>query len=195
MDDCCANWGGFLLRAEWMAENDWWWCVYDLLNDEIQVASSNDQTGGCFTGEIARKEAEKAAKEYLRVEIFMQRDLENDNNAISKYISDLKILDARLFHVIKSLADKLNLDHLSARELLAESKEWEAELKASHQLTQHFLDVCAEDADEVKIEDGRVTSVTFNLKKEESERLPPIQTNSKPLTIWQRIKQRFTKKP
>ena len=39
-DDCLARWEGLLLRAEWMDDDYWWWCVYDMEKDEIQIEAS-----------------------------------------------------------------------------------------------------------------------------------------------------------
>jgi hypothetical protein len=66
-DDCIANWAGLILRAEWMNENNWWWCVYDALNGKIQIDSSNNYKNHYKNGESARKKAEQIAKEYLKV--------------------------------------------------------------------------------------------------------------------------------
>ncbi|UPL48525.1 hypothetical protein [Hymenobacter sublimis] len=65
-DDCLARWCGLLLRAEWMEEEYWWWCVYDMqAENEPQIASSNDYEGEWTSGEQARAEAENVARRYL----------------------------------------------------------------------------------------------------------------------------------
>lgn len=65
-DDCAADWAGLLLRAEWMDEKWWWWCVYDMQDvNETQIDSSNHYEESCMGGETARTRAENAARKYL----------------------------------------------------------------------------------------------------------------------------------
>ena len=64
-DDCTAVWAGFLLRAEQMDVDDWWWCVYDGDGRADPVAASNYERRRCTTGEAARAAAERAAKRFL----------------------------------------------------------------------------------------------------------------------------------
>jgi hypothetical protein len=66
-DDCSAEWAGLLLRAEWMDEDYWWWCVYDMEKDEIQIDSSNEYLERVVGGEAARKKAEETAKKYFGI--------------------------------------------------------------------------------------------------------------------------------
>ena len=66
-DDCTATWAGLMLRAEWMDEDFWWWCVYDMEKDEVQVDTSNNYSESFLGGDIARKKAEEVAKKYLDV--------------------------------------------------------------------------------------------------------------------------------
>lgn len=66
-DDCTAKWAGLMLRAEWMNGNNWWWCVYDMQKDEIQIDSSNNYSESFTNGETSRKKAEEVAKKYLNV--------------------------------------------------------------------------------------------------------------------------------
>jgi len=66
-DDCTARWVGLMLRAEWMDKDYWWWCVYDMEKDEIQIDSSNNYSERFLSGEIARNKAEEIAKKYLSV--------------------------------------------------------------------------------------------------------------------------------
>ena len=64
-DDCTALWAGFMLRAEWMDDGYWWWCVYEDGSSE-QVASPDDcEAEPCSTGEAARRAAERAARRLL----------------------------------------------------------------------------------------------------------------------------------
>ena len=52
-DDCTAKWSGLMLRAEWMDEDYWWWCVYDVLDNENQIDSSNEYDERFIGGEVA----------------------------------------------------------------------------------------------------------------------------------------------
>lgn len=65
-DDCTARWAGLMLRAEEMDDNRWWWCVYDMQNDEIEIDSSNNYHFELKHGKSARHQAEKVAREYLK---------------------------------------------------------------------------------------------------------------------------------
>ena len=65
-DDCTARWRGLLLRAEWMDDEIWWWCVYDENGEEIASSNSPDAQQ-CTTGEYARGAAERSARLYLGV--------------------------------------------------------------------------------------------------------------------------------
>jgi hypothetical protein len=49
--DCKAIWAGLMLRAEWMDEDYWWWCVYDMEKEEIQIDSSNNYLESFLSGE------------------------------------------------------------------------------------------------------------------------------------------------
>jgi len=64
-DDCLSHWNGLLLRAEWMDDDYWWWCVYDMEDNENQIDCSNEYNQRFIGGEASRKEAEKVAKKYL----------------------------------------------------------------------------------------------------------------------------------
>ena len=66
-DDCTANWAGLMLRAELMEGDRWWWTVYDMLNDEITIDSSNDHKVEFNDGDTARRKAEDVARKYLNV--------------------------------------------------------------------------------------------------------------------------------
>lgn len=73
-DDCMANWYGLLLRAELMETNRWWWCVYDMLDNEKQIDSSNEHKEIAKFGDEARKKAEKAARKYLKIELVLSKN-------------------------------------------------------------------------------------------------------------------------
>ena len=66
-DDCTATWAGLMLRAEWMDEDYWWWSVYDMLNDEVTIDSSNNYKTKFIGGETSRRKAEEVAKKYLSI--------------------------------------------------------------------------------------------------------------------------------
>ncbi len=65
--DCTAIWAGLMLRAERTDRKSWWWGVSDLLNDGFEVDDSHNYRKRFVNGKISRKEAERAAKEYLKV--------------------------------------------------------------------------------------------------------------------------------
>jgi hypothetical protein len=67
MDDCSARWASLLLRAEWMDDNIWWWAVYDMSKDEVQIDASNNYEIRFTSGAEARRAAEQAAKMYVGV--------------------------------------------------------------------------------------------------------------------------------
>ena len=65
-DDCSVVWAGFLLRAEWMQNDIWWWAVYDHETGG-QLDCSNNHDGKVSSGSAARAAAERAAKELLGI--------------------------------------------------------------------------------------------------------------------------------
>ena len=65
-DDCTAKWAGFLLRAEWMDKDDWWYAVTDRVSGLI-VEDSTVLGAVVKDGEIARKRCEDAARRFLGV--------------------------------------------------------------------------------------------------------------------------------
>ena len=66
-DDCTSKWAGFLLRAEWMDDNQWWWAVSDLETDEEVDSSRNYEEYIPATGLEARRIAESAVLELLGI--------------------------------------------------------------------------------------------------------------------------------
>lgn len=63
-DDCTAEWAGLMLRAEQMGDNNWWWAVYDMQQNDVTIDCSNEY-GIFFTnGNTARSKAESVAKAY-----------------------------------------------------------------------------------------------------------------------------------
>ncbi|RFS20128.1 hypothetical protein DVR12_20650 [Chitinophaga silvatica] len=65
LDDCTAEWAGLMLRAEWMDEEYWWWAVYDMVNNEETVDSSNEYESIFIGAAAARAKAESVAGAYL----------------------------------------------------------------------------------------------------------------------------------
>lgn len=58
-DNCIAKWAGLMLRAEWMDENYWWWCVYDMLDNEKQIDSSNEYEQRFIDGNTSREKSRR----------------------------------------------------------------------------------------------------------------------------------------
>lgn len=54
-----------MLRAELMEDDYWWWKVYDMLDNENQIDSSNEFDKQIISGE----KAEEIAKDYLKNEL------------------------------------------------------------------------------------------------------------------------------
>ncbi len=65
-DDCTAYWAGFLLRAEAMDEDDWWYAATDLASG-LEVGSSNNVAGIVADGSAARRKCEEAARRFLGI--------------------------------------------------------------------------------------------------------------------------------
>ena len=63
-DDCTAMWAGLMLRAEAMADSEWWWAVYDAKTNVI-IGDSNTPLAFVATGVEARAAAERVAKKWL----------------------------------------------------------------------------------------------------------------------------------
>ncbi len=64
-DDCTAEWAGLMLRAECMDEDYWWWAVYDMESGEVTIDDSNNYSTRFIGGDMARKEAEIVARNYI----------------------------------------------------------------------------------------------------------------------------------
>ncbi len=183
-DDCTAIWSGLMLRAEWMDDDYWWWCVYDMLDNENQIDSSNEYVEQFIGGEKAREKAEEVAKNYLKEELI--RDLKNSDEKIDfdKLISDLKAIGISPAQTILVLIKKFGFEQSDARNKVFDSAVWKGLREQSEILTQAFLDVAAEGADKVEYyEDGHVSSITFCLKEEDVVQEKP--------TFWERLKSKF----
>jgi len=179
-DDCTAKWSGLILRAEWMDENYWWWCVYDNLNNDIQIDSSSEYNEKFIGGEIARNKAEDIAKEYLKKELISELKKNQKRTNINKLISNLKAIGISPMQSIITLIKDFNFEYSEAKNKVFDSPVWKGLREQSENLTQAFLDVGAKDADTVEYnEDGYVNSITFDLTKEDLE---------KKQTFWNRIK-------
>ncbi|WP_299444177.1 hypothetical protein [uncultured Aquimarina sp.] len=184
-DDCTAKWSGLMLRAEWMDEDYWWWCVYDNLNSDIQIDSSNEYDEKFIGGEIVRNKAEEIAKEYLKIELISELKKSLEKADIDKLISDLKTIGISPMQSIMVLIKDFDFEYSEAKKNVFDSPVWKGLREQSENMTQAFLDIGAEDADNVEYyKDGHVSSITFNLTKENSE---------KKQTFWNRLKTRIKK--
>jgi hypothetical protein len=63
-DDCSARWAGFLLRAEEIEKNIWWYSVTDLASGAT-VEDSNLIGAVVIDGVEAREKSEAAARRFL----------------------------------------------------------------------------------------------------------------------------------
>ncbi|OOV20526.1 hypothetical protein [Flavobacterium sp. LM4] len=186
-DDCTAKWAGLMLRAEWMDEDYWWWCVYDMFTeDEEQIDSSNEYEQRFIGGKVSREKAEEIAKVYLKNKL-INTETNPDFYKISDFITDLKVLGASPIESMKLLKNKFNISLSECRDLVFDSKDWEGAREISENLTQEFLNVGAEIADKVEFIDGRVSSITFDLTKDVQEDIQKQNNNS----FWSRIKPKF----
>ncbi|MCJ8292696.1 MAG: hypothetical protein MJK07_23220 [Flavobacteriales bacterium] len=184
-DDCTAKWSGLMLRAEWMDEDYWWWCVYDTLNNDIQIDSSNEYDERFIGGEIARNKAEEVAKEYLKNELICVLKKSSKKIDFDILIVGLKNIGISPMQSIISLVKEFDFDYSDAKNRVFDSSVWKGLREQSESLTQAFFDVGAEDADYVEYnEDGHVSSITLDLTKEDSK---------KKQTFWEKLKKRIKK--
>lgn len=183
-DDCTARWSGLMLRAEWMDEDYWWWCVYDMLDDENQIDSSNEYDEQIIGGNKAREKAEEIARNYLKDELVAKLKKTEKPDDIEKMIVDLKLIGISPMDSILTLIKDFGFEHRDAKNKVFDSSAWKGLREQSEILTQAFMDVAAEEADEVDYyEDGHVSSITFDLTKDEANQEKP--------TFWKRIKSKF----
>ncbi|WP_405207119.1 hypothetical protein [Aquimarina sp. LLG6339-5] len=177
-DDCTAIWCGLMLRAEWMDEDYWWWCVYDNMNNDIQIDSSNEYDERFIGGETARNKAEEIARNHLKDELISELK-ETSNPKIEKVISDLKTIGISPMQTIRTLIIDFGIGHRDAKNLLFNSPVWKGLREQSENLTQAFLDAGADNAENVEYdENGHINSITFDLTKEDSE---------KKQTLWNKL--------
>ncbi len=170
-DDCTARWSGLMLRAECMDEDYWWWCVYDMLDNENQIDNSNEYDEQVIGGEKARKKAEEVAKNYLKNELVTQLKRSLEKADIARLVSDLKLIGISPMQTIITLVQDFQFEYRDARNKVFDSPVWEGLREQSENLTQAFLDIAAEDADKIEYnEDGQVSSITFDLTKEDSKK-------------------------
>ncbi|WKL49830.1 hypothetical protein Q1W71_08610 [Flavobacterium pectinovorum] len=188
-DDCLAKWAGLMLRAELMDEEDnWWWCVYDMLNEEKQIDSSNEYEERCIGGNTARNKAEETSKKYLKDKI-IEGTLKLDHSNTSNFINDLKILGSSPMETILFLNRNLNINLSEAKDLVFDSEHWEGLRESSENLTQEFLNAGAEMADHVEYIDGEVVSLSFDLTKDDDENENEKIKGSN--SFWNKIKSKF----
>lgn len=178
-DDCTAKWSGLMLRAEWMDKNQWWWCVYDMIDNENQIDSSNEYSEQFIDGKVARSKAEDVAKNYLKDLLVSEIKESTESHNIEVLISDLKILGISPAASIMVLVKDFEYKYVDAKDKVFDSPIWIGLREQSEELTQMFLDAGAEDADKVEYMDGRVSSITFDLTKGES---------TKKHSFWNRLK-------
>ena len=183
-DDCTAKWSGLMLRAEWMDEDYWWWCVYDMLDNQNQIDSSNEYDEQFIGGEVARNKAEEIAKDYLKSELISELKKSDIEIDFDKLILDLKKIGIVPAKTIMILIKDFGFEYSDAKNKVFDSPDWNGLREQSEILTQAFLDVGAEDADDVEYyEDGHVKSITFDLTKDDTEKGKQ--------TFWKRIKSKF----
>ncbi|KIQ21036.1 hypothetical protein RT99_11975 [Flavobacterium sp. MEB061] len=188
-DDCLAKWAGLMLRAELMDEEDnWWWCVYDMLNEEKQIDSSNEYEERCIGGKTARNKAEETSKKYLKDKI-IEGTLKLYHSNTSNFINDLKILGSSPMETILFLNRNLNINLSEAKDLVFDSEHWEGLRESSENLTQEFLNAGAEMADHVEYIDGEVVSLSFDLTKDDDENENEKIKGSN--SFWNKIKSKF----
>lgn len=183
-DDCTARWSGLMLRAEWMDEDYWWWCVYDMLDNENQIDSSNEYDERIIGGNKAREKAEEIARNYLKDELVAELKKSEEHTDIEKLITDLKLIGISPMDSILTLVKDFEFDYKEAKDKVFDSPIWKGLREQSEMLTQSFMNIAAEDADEVEYyEDGHVSSATFDLTKDDSKK--------EKTTFWKRIKAKF----
>ncbi|MBW1296355.1 hypothetical protein [Aquimarina litoralis] len=184
-DDCTAKWSGLMLRAEWMDEDYWWWCVYDNLNNDIQIDSSNEYDERFIGGEIARNKAEEIAKEYLKNELVLELKKSQQETNFDELISNLKAMGISPMQSIMTLIKDFDFEYSKAKDKVFDSPVWKGLRQQSENLTQAFLNIAAEDADNVEYyDDEHVSSITFDLTKEDL---------NKKQTFWDSFKSRMKK--
>jgi hypothetical protein len=191
--DCLARWAGLMLRAELMDEEDnWWWCVYDMLDEEKQIDSSNEYDERCIGAETARNKAEETSKKYLKNKI-IEGPLKLDHYNTSNIISDLKVLGSSPMETILFLKKNLNIDLSEAKDLVFDSEHWQGLRESSEKLTQEFLNAGAEMADHVEYINGEVVSLSFDLTKEDDENDDEYENKEikSSNSFWNKIKSKF----
>ena len=186
-DDCTSNWAGLMLRAEWMDEDYWWWSVYDILENENQIDSSNEYEQKFIGGKVSREKAEEIAKNYLKEKIIKTRS-NSDSYEISDFITDLKVLGVSPFETMRLVKNKFNINLSESKDLVFNSKDWEGAKDLSEKLTQEFLNVGAEIADKIEFTNGDVSSITFDLTKDIQEEEDYKKSKN---SFWKIVKSKF----
>ncbi len=166
-DDCTAKWCGLMLRAEYMDDNHWWWCVYDLHDNEKQISSSNDYNNIFINGEIARQKAEENARSYLKNELVSQVKGSKEKTDIDRLILDLKYIGVSTAQKMYTLIQDFDFTLKDAKDKIFDAPFNKGLREQSEILTQTFLDVGSENADEITYtDDGKISSITFDLTKD-----------------------------
>lgn len=103
----------------------------------------------------------------IKIHEVSERNLTAEINDVNNFISELKAVGATPLDTMKILSKKLDINFIEAKDLTFASPSWKYLIGDSNPFVEEFLEMAAEDADEVEIEDGKVISVTYKLNKEE----------------------------
>lgn len=117
------------------------------------------------------KTFEEMLEHNKEIEKIIERNINESSSEteIEEFISDLKKAGSNPIMTMKIIVEKLNMDFGKAKDLVFNSSSWNFLYSQSNPFTQEFLDIAAEDADKVERKDGKVISVTYNLKKDSNE--------------------------
>ena len=179
-DDCLANWSGLLLRAERMEEDNWWWYVYDVLDNEIQIDSSNNYNSICKDGNSSRQLAEQKAKEYLKINLCELLSKEQSKTEIEHIMLALKNIKITPFEILTTLRKEFRMEHYKSKNLIFSSPIWKNFKENSEYLTKLFEEVAIQEADNVEYTEDSIIA-TYG-------------TSKKPNTIWNKLKSIFKKR-
>jgi hypothetical protein len=182
-DDCTAKWSGLMLRAEWMDDDYWWWCVYDMLDNENQIDSSNAYNEQFIGGEIARAKAEEVARTYLKKELISTLKRSKKTIDFDELIANLKHIGISPMHTILTLIKDFGFEHKAAKHKVFDAPVWKGLREQSEILTQDFLNIIAQDSDNIETLDEQVISVSYDLTKD--------QPKKKKQSFWNKLKAKF----
>ena len=105
------------------------------------------------------------------IEKIIERNINESSSEseIDEFISDLKKAGSNPILTMKIIVEKLNIDFGKAKDVVFNSSSWSFLYSQQNPFTQEFLDIASEDSDKVELKNGKVVSVTYNLKKESDE--------------------------